>query len=151
MGMTFVYPALTSESSTAKQVPGAVYEDEKTGKVYKYVKAGAAITMDTASQLACALKVDESQATDNVVLMTTNAGEVIAGVSNSAITSGDYFWMQTKGVVTDAAVSSGSAGDPLVSHTTNGMFAVSANTDVGNIKAQLLENVASSLADIELL
>src|SRR3990167_5122675 len=122
--MSIKHPILTDENSTAATTAGTVYEDLKTGKKYRYVKAGAAITLSA----ACKFSGDPE-----TVIMTTNLHENVAGIANSAITSGDYFWLKTHGRTMVIAAAS-TATLTLVTTATDGDLADSAATDKGNLR-----------------
>lgn len=117
---------------------GTVVEDKATGKIYKYVQIEDA-------NVALGDVVEYSDTTGNEVTKDraggSSIGRVVAGVVvSTAITDGQYGWIQAKGVnsyvKTDGSVTAGAA---LVPHaSTDGVADVADNgSTVVNTEAQV--------------
>lgn len=113
---------LDSSSSTMKYPVGSVVTIKESGKAqpseFMYVKAHAAFsTVGTPFAIECGSGGDAEVVT---AAPTAQASGVLVGFNTSAITSGEYFWAQTAGVITAAAgtVDAGDHVEVLAAGTT---------------------------------
>lgn len=108
-------PSLTSNESTATAQLGTVWEQPKTGNVFRYVLVEDA-------NLVAGDVVEYADTTGYEVTKDraggSSIGRFVAGVAVAPITDGNYGWIQVSGkatVNTDGAVVK---GDRLVPHAT---------------------------------
>lgn len=94
---------------------GTVAFDSATGYRFLYITAGAAIAQYDACRI-----VDDL--TD--VRPTSAVNQVVLGVAQAAIDSGDDGWIQTHGKATCKVVVATAAGAPLVTNGTAGTLAL---------------------------
>jgi len=108
-------PSLTSNESTATAQLGTIFEQPKTGNIFRYIQVEDA-------NLVAGDVVEYADTTGYLVTKDraggSSVGRFVAGVAVSAITDGNYGWVQVSGVATVTTDGGVVKGDRLVPHAT---------------------------------
>lgn len=99
------------------------------GNEYRYMKATAAIPVNSGVMLDIA-----TDATGLNVIKTAAAGNDLFGVAETAIASGSYGWITTRGVASCLVADGVAAADPLGATSTAGTLAKITEAGSGSYK-----------------
>lgn len=91
-----------------------IFRREQGKNVYKLQKATATVSANTL------IKADPADATGEGVIPTAAATDIPIGVSNIAVTSGNYFFMQVSGIVQLLVKTASAVGTPIAASATAG-------------------------------
>jgi hypothetical protein len=135
-------PHNDTERSTVQLFPLGARVFDKDGGEYTYVKAGASIAKNDAVRFAgSSLGYDD-------VRPTSAVSQGVLGVATEAFSSGDYGFVQTRGVVPLCKCVNGTAAGALLGSTgTAGTLGLAVNTDLqGRGAVALVTGVAAGSA-----
>jgi hypothetical protein len=125
------YGGAAKRSTTALATVGSKAYSTN-GDEFTYVKAGASIAANDAVRLAgSALGYDDCRP-------TSAAGQLVFGGATAAFASGEYGYVQTKGVATIKVVVGTAAASPLMTNATAGTLAIADATAIAFRPAQAL-------------
>jgi hypothetical protein len=103
----------TTSRETTATVPLGTRCSDASGNEYTYVKAGAAIDAKT----ACMFNGSTLGYDDVREVTSASASRFVVGVATAAFASGDYGFLQTKGICTCLVTASTAVGSPLTTGT----------------------------------
>jgi hypothetical protein len=128
----------STRRTTTQEMPLGTKAYGPSGSEYVYVKAGASI----AQYDACTFQGSATGYDD--VRPTSATQQYIVGVADTAFSSGDYGFLQSKGVCTCKVNTSDAAGSLLVTKATAGTLTLAAASSLPSTPAVALVTGAAA-------
>lgn len=123
------FPGDSTRRTTTQELPLGAKAHGPTGEEYIYVKAGAAIAQyDACRHAGSALGHDD-------VRPTSAANQLVVGVADTAFASGEYGFIQSRGVAICKVVAATAAGSLLVTNGTAGTLALATAAELAGASA----------------
>ena len=132
--------AVTDQNSVAQYAVGA--KRFQNGKTYEYIQANATITANQAVQ------IDTVDNKGNKVIPTAAAGDLVFGVAEIAVTSGNFFWCTTRGAAISCKILTATTVKGLLGATsTAGVLGIVSTVDARGyaLEAGAATNLAKNI------